>query len=64
MECGYIASEVLHDALIKEDYSPAALEPYQQRLNASFVVKDMYKNRYFRFAFMENPRLLGNICPL
>lgn len=63
MECGYIASEVLHDALLRQDYSVSALEPYQQRLNENFAIKDMYKNRYFRWAFMENPRLLGDYVP-
>jgi electron-transferring-flavoprotein dehydrogenase len=63
MECGYVAAEVLHDALIKGDYSEAALAPYQERLTNSFVVKEAYKDRYFRWAFIENPRLLGEYLP-
>jgi electron-transferring-flavoprotein dehydrogenase len=63
MECGYVAAEVLHDALVKEDFSEAALAPYQERLTDSFVVKESYKNRYFRWAFMENSRLLGEYLP-
>ncbi len=63
MECGYVAAEVLHDALIKQDYSEAALAPYQQRLNDSFVIKESYQNRYFRYTFMENPKLLGEYLP-
>jgi electron-transferring-flavoprotein dehydrogenase len=63
MECGYVAAEVLHDALIKQDYSEAALAPYQERLTNSFVVKESYKDRYFRWAFIENPRLLGEYLP-
>jgi electron-transferring-flavoprotein dehydrogenase len=63
MECGYVAAEVLHDALTKGDLSEAALAPYQQRLTDSFVVKESYKNRYFRFAFIENSRLLGEYLP-
>src|SRR5262249_30310264 len=63
MECGYVGAEVLHDALVKGDLSEAALAPYQERLNNSFVVKESYGNRYFRFAFMENPRLLGEYLP-
>ncbi len=63
MECGYVAAEVLHDALSKGDTSEAALAPYQERLNNSFVVKESYQNRYFRWAFIENPKLLGKYLP-
>lgn len=64
MECGYVAAEVLHDALVKGDYSEEALAPYQERLTDSFVVKEAYKDRYFRFAFIENPRLLSQYLPV
>jgi electron-transferring-flavoprotein dehydrogenase len=63
MECGYVAAEVLHDALCAGDYSESALEPYQQRLEDSFVIRDSYKDRYFRWAFIENPKLLGEYLP-
>lgn len=63
MECGYVAAEVLHDALVKADFSEQALAPYQQRLTDSFVIRDAYKDRYFRWAFIENPRLLGEYLP-
>ncbi len=63
MECGYVAAEVLFDALMKQDFSEAALAPYQQRLENSFVIKESYKNRYFRWAFIENPRLLEEYLP-
>ena len=63
MECGYVAAEVLHDALIKQDFSEAALAPYQERLTNSFVIKEAYDNRYFRWAFIENPKLLGEYLP-
>ncbi len=63
LECGYVAAEVLHDALMKEDYSEEALAPYQKRLDNSFVIKESYKNRYFRWAFIENHRLLGEYLP-
>lgn len=63
MECGYVGAEVLHEALIKEDFSEQALAPYQERLNDSFVVKEAYKNRYFRWAFIENPKLLKEYLP-
>lgn len=63
MECGYIAAKVLHDALAKGDTTEAALAPYQQQLEDSFVIKESYKNRYFRWAFMSNPKLLGQYLP-
>jgi electron-transferring-flavoprotein dehydrogenase len=63
MECGYVAAEVLHDALVKQDYTEAALAPYQTRLTNSFVIKESFENRYFRWAFMENPKLLGEYLP-
>ncbi|PWU00985.1 MAG: electron transfer flavoprotein [Candidatus Melainabacteria bacterium] len=63
MECGYVGAEVLHEALVKGDYSEAALADYQGRLSDSFVVQEAYKNRYFRWAFMENSRLLGDYLP-
>ncbi|HEY9785257.1 MAG TPA: electron-transfer flavoprotein:ubiquinone oxidoreductase [Candidatus Obscuribacterales bacterium] len=63
MECGYVAAEVLYDALLKGDTSDEALAPYQSRLNDSFVIKESYQNRYFRWAFMENPRLLSEYVP-
>lgn len=63
MECGYVAAEVLHDALLRNDLSEAALSPYQERLTNSFVVEVAYTNRYFRYAFMENPKLLKEYLP-
>jgi electron-transferring-flavoprotein dehydrogenase len=63
VECGYVAAEVLHDSLVKGDYTGAGLDAYQERLTNSFVVQEAYKNRYFRWAFMENPRLLGKYLP-
>lgn len=63
MECGYVAAEVLYDALIKEDYTVEALAPYQKRLEDSFVIKESYNNRYFRWAFIENPKLLSEYLP-
>ncbi len=63
MECGYVGAKVLHDALIAGDYSEAALAPDQKQVEDSFVVKESYKNRYFRWAFIENPKLLGTYLP-
>lgn len=63
MECGYVAADVLHTALVKGDTSESALAPYQERLENSFVVKESFQNRYFRWAFIENPRLLSQYLP-
>lgn len=63
MECGRVAAEVVHEAFVKGDFSEAALAPYEERLRDSFVIEDSYKDRYFRWTFMENPRLLGKYLP-
>ena len=63
MECGYVGAQVLFDALMKGDSSEQALEGYDEQLRNSFVVKEAYQNRYFRYAFQENPRLLGHYLP-
>ena len=64
MECGRVAAEVINDVLNKDSvFNEAALDPYQKRLEDSFVIKDSYHDRYFRWTFMENPRLLGKYIP-
>jgi electron-transferring-flavoprotein dehydrogenase len=63
MECGRIAAEVLHEALVKGDSSEHALKPYHERLAESFVIKDAYRDRYFRYTFQQNPKLLGTYLP-
>jgi electron-transferring-flavoprotein dehydrogenase len=63
MECGYVAAEVLFNALMKDDTSEAALAPYEARLRDSFVIQESYRDRYFRWTFMENPRLLQDYIP-
>ena len=64
MESGYQAGEVLHEALIKNDFSEAQLSKYKERLMSSFVVKELKAGRYFRFAWQENPRLLKSYLPI
>jgi electron-transferring-flavoprotein dehydrogenase len=63
MECGRIAAEVCFDALMKGDTGPEALKPYQDRLKESFVIKDAFRDRYFRYTFQKNPKLLGQYLP-
>jgi electron-transferring-flavoprotein dehydrogenase len=63
MECGWLAAEVVHDALKADDVSAARLAPYQKRVMESFVGKELYNGRYFRQAWQENPRLLNDYLP-
>lgn len=64
MECGRVAAELIFDAISKgADFNEETLAPYQKTLENSFVVQDSYKDRYFRWTFMENPRLLGQYLP-
>lgn len=63
MECGIQAAEVIHEALHTQDFSEATLMDYQVRLGQTFVIQDLHKSRYFRYAFMENPKLLGTYLP-
>ena len=64
IECGRVAAEVISDVLAKGGvFDEPALEPYQKRLQDSFVVEESYQDRYFRWAFIENPRLLSQYMP-
>lgn len=64
MECGYQAAEVLHDILKSGGaFSESAMASYKDRVMNSFVGKELYKERYFRRAWQENPRLLNNYMP-
>jgi electron-transferring-flavoprotein dehydrogenase len=63
MECGRVAAEVLHEAFVKGDLSEHQLANYQARLNQSFVMKDAFRDRYFRYTFKNNPRLLKDYLP-
>lgn len=64
METGYIAAEVIHDILkASGDFTETAMASYQSRVMDSFVGKELRAGRYFREAWSENPRLLGNYLP-
>jgi electron-transferring-flavoprotein dehydrogenase len=63
MESGYQAAEVLMDCLKANDFSQVALSAYKSKLDKTFVVRDLYRSRYFRHTFMENPKLLGDYLP-
>ncbi len=62
METGYIAAGLLHDAFLQKDFS--LLEPYQEQVMAGFVGQTLFDSRYFRQAFLENERLLGEYLPV
>lgn len=63
METGYQGAETLLEAFDKQDFSENTLKNYKERLNNTFVMKDLYKSRYFRYAFMQNEKLLGEYLP-
>jgi electron-transferring-flavoprotein dehydrogenase len=63
MECGRLAAEVLHEGFVKGDLSERQLAKYQSDLNHSFVMRDAFRDRYFRHTFKSNPRLLGTYLP-
>ena len=63
MESGYQAAEVLHEALLKNDFSENQLSKYKERVMNSFIGKELKASRYFRYAWQENSRLLNNYLP-
>lgn len=64
METGYIAAEILHDILQSGgDFTETAMAAFQTRIMDGFVGEELKVGRYFREAWAENPRLLGNYLP-
>jgi len=63
MECGYQAAFVLHEAFAEGNFSEQKLNQFYNRMQDTFVMKDLYANRFFREAFLENPKLLGEYLP-
>lgn len=65
MECGRVAAELIMDIFNNKggEFTDETLAPYQKTLENSFVIQDSYHDRYFRWTFMENPRLLGKYIP-
>ncbi len=64
METGYIAAEVIHEMLQNgEDFLAEKLQRYQKRVMDSFVGQELYRGRYFRKAWEENPKLLNSYLP-
>ncbi|MDJ0625910.1 MAG: hypothetical protein QNJ31_06045 [Candidatus Caenarcaniphilales bacterium] len=63
MECGIQAADIIFERLETKNFSEKNLTTYKDRVLKSHVGKSLYKGRYFRFAFQENPRLLSNYIP-
>ncbi len=64
METGYIAAEVLHEILkAGGDFTASAMAGFQRQVMDGFVGQELKKGRYFREAWAENPRLLGQYLP-
>lgn len=47
MKSGMMAAEVALDGLIKNDFTEATTKAYEEKINASFVKKDLYRVRNF-----------------
>jgi electron-transferring-flavoprotein dehydrogenase len=63
MECGIQAAEVIHNNLDKKDFSDKNISAYKEKVMETHVGKALFNGRYFRNAFQENPRLLGDYLP-
>lgn len=58
MASGVLAAETIIEAKKRGDFSKAALTPYQQKLENSFVLKDLKKFERVSNFFNANPHLL------
>jgi electron-transferring-flavoprotein dehydrogenase len=58
MKSGMLAAETIYEALAAGDTSAIRLSAYETRLVESYVMRDLYRVRYFRRAFGYG-RLLG-----
>jgi len=62
METGYIAGGLIHDAFLQNNFN-IITDQYQSQVLDSFVGRALYTSRYFRAAFLDNARLLGEYLP-
>ncbi|MBI3809696.1 MAG: 4Fe-4S dicluster domain-containing protein [Nitrospirae bacterium] len=51
MKSGMLAAGTILEALLRDDASAAVLASYEARLNASYVMRDLYRVRNFKRAF-------------
>ncbi len=63
MESGYVAAEVIHDALNKGDTSAEGLAAYQRRVMDGWIGQELKDSRYFRKAFKDYPNVLNKFIP-
>ncbi len=63
IESGYIAAEVVLEAFKSGNYSAEALSAYQEELTHSPYMDKLKSNKYFRKAFLENPKMLESYLP-
>lgn len=53
MKSGMLAAETALEALLKNDFSAASLKAYDERINASFVKKELWETRNFHQALSK-----------
>lgn len=53
MKSGMLAAETIFDGLLKDDFSVAHLEQYEESLYGSYIGKELYKVRNFHQAFQK-----------
>ncbi|HXL85891.1 MAG TPA: electron-transfer flavoprotein:ubiquinone oxidoreductase, partial [Gemmatimonadaceae bacterium] len=54
MQSGMFAARAAFDALKRKDTSAVSLKEYDAMIDASFIVKDLYRRRNMRLAFQES----------
>ncbi len=63
MESGMCAADVVHEALLKNDYSRAGLGAFKEKLMNGWVGKELFESRYYRYAFSKNDLLIKDDIP-
>ena len=63
MESGYIAAEVIVNALAKNDTSASTLNTFKQKFMDSWAGQELYDSRYFRHTFHKYPGILDFFIP-
>ncbi|GMT42053.1 MAG: electron transfer flavoprotein [bacterium] len=63
VESAITASDVIFDALQKNDCSADALQPFKRRLMDGWVGKELYESRYYRYSFNKHNKLFKENLP-
>lgn len=61
MQSGMFAARAAFAALRKGDTSAAALKPYDEMVDNSFITRDLYRRRNMRLAFQKHGFFLGGV---